>query len=126
MRINVDLKRSYGEDLRLWYSVPQEQWQYVSLDFMDPFVIGALLKAMEDRATLRVHGPVSSSLLDNLEEYQIIFSTWFPDKYHPIEILPESEGEAPKGNDNKVILSFSGRRGWRFQRIEPCVEKGAH
>ena len=46
-RINVDFKRSYGEDLRVWYSVPQEQWQYISRDLMDPFVIAALLKAME-------------------------------------------------------------------------------
>ena len=123
MRININLKRSYDEDLNLWYSVPPDQWQYVSYELMDPFVIAALLKAMEDRATLRVHGPVSSSLLDNLEEFQIIFSTWFPDKYQIIDILPDSEREDKKSND-KVILSFSGGVDGAFSALNHVLKKG--
>ena len=123
MRININLKRSYDEDLKLWYSVPPDQWQYVSYERMDPFVIAALLKAMEDRATLRVHGPVSSSLLDNLEEFQIIFSTWFPDKYQIIDILPDSEREDKKSNDN-VILSFSGGVDGAFSALNHVLKKG--
>ncbi|HKI49149.1 MAG TPA: hypothetical protein VKA69_07460 [Desulfobacteria bacterium] len=122
-RINVDLKRSYGEDLKLWYSVPPEQWRYISCDVMDPFVIGALLKAMEDEATLRVHGPVSASLLNNLEEFQMIFSTWFADKYHPIDIVVESEREDEKCND-KVILSFSGGVDGAFSALCHVLRKG--
>jgi hypothetical protein len=90
---------------------------------MDPFVIAALLKAMEDRATLRVHGPVSPSLLDNLEEFQIIFSTWFPDKYHPIDILPDSEEEKRKCN-HKIILSFSGGVDGAFSALNHVLGKG--
>ena len=123
MRININMKRSYDEDLQLWYSVPRDQWQYVSRDLMDPFVIAALLKAMEDKANLRVHGPVSSSLLDNLEEYQVIFSTWFPDKYHPVDIVPDSEKEAEKVN-NKVILSFSGGVDGAFSALNHVLKKG--
>ncbi|MBW1733482.1 MAG: hypothetical protein JRJ71_03665, partial [Deltaproteobacteria bacterium] len=62
-RINVRMARSYSEDLNLWYSIPPLQWEYTSCDLMDPFVLAALLKAMEDSATLKVHGPVSTSLL---------------------------------------------------------------
>jgi hypothetical protein len=123
MRINFNLKRSYDEDLELWYSVPPDQWKYVSCDLMDPFVIAALLKAMEDRATLRVHGPVSTSLLDNLEEFQIIFGTWFPDKYQRIDIVPDSETEENMAN-NKVILSFSGGADGAFSALNHVLKKG--
>ena len=123
MRININLKRSYDEDLKLWYSVPPDQWKYVSCDLMDPFVIAALLKAMEDRATLRVHGPVSTSLLNNLEEFQIIFSTWFPDKYQRIDIVPERETEETMAN-NKVILSFSGGVDGAFSALNHVLKKG--
>jgi len=123
IRININLKRSYDEDLELWYSVPPDQWKYVSRDLMDPFVIAALLKAMEDRATLRVHGPVSTSLLDNLEEFQIIFTTWFPDKYYPIDIVADDEREETKRN-NKVILSFSGGVDGAFSALNHVLKKG--
>ncbi|HIJ41239.1 MAG TPA: hypothetical protein HPP90_09215, partial [Deltaproteobacteria bacterium] len=105
--ITIQLSRPYDEDLQLWYEIPFEQWDFISVDLMDPFVIAALLKSMEDQASLRVHGPVSSSLLDNLEEYQLIFSTWFPDKYRQIEIIAENETEKEKVNEF-LILSFSG------------------
>ena len=123
MRININLKRPYDEDLNLWYSVPPDQWKYISCDLMDPFVIAALLKAMEDRATLRVHGPVSTSLLNNLEEFQTIFGTWFPDKYQPIDIVPESETEENMADD-KVILSFSGGVDGAFSALNHVLKKG--
>jgi hypothetical protein len=123
MRININLKRSYDEDLKLWYSVPPDQWKYVSCDLMDPFVIGALLKAMEDRSTLRVHGPVSTSLLNNLEEFQIIFSTWFPDKYQRIDIVPDCETEEQMAS-HKIILSFSGGVDGAFSALNHVLKKG--
>ena len=123
VRININLRRSYDEDLTLWYSFPPEQWQYISSELMDPFVIGALLKAMEDRATLRVHGPVSTSLLNNLEEFQIIFSTWFPDKYQRIDIVPDSETEENR-TSNQVILSFSGGVDGAFSALNHVLKKG--
>ncbi len=123
-RINIDLIRPYGEDLRLWYSIPHDQYASVSRELMDPFLIGALLKAMEDQATLRVHGPVSTSLLNNLEEFQMIFSTWFPDKYHhPIDIEPDSETEKTRSSE-KVILSFSGGADGAFSALNHVLRKG--
>ncbi len=123
MRINIDFIRPYDEDLKLWYSVPPDQWEYVSRDLMDPFVLAALLKAMEDGATLRVHGPVSTTLLDNLEEFQIIFNTWFPSKYQRIDIVPHSETEENK-IQNKVILSFSGGVDGAFSALNHILRKG--
>ncbi|HIJ35995.1 MAG TPA: hypothetical protein HPP59_01800, partial [Deltaproteobacteria bacterium] len=48
--ITIQLSRPYDEDLQLWYEIPFEQWDFISVDLMDPFVIAALLKAMEDQA----------------------------------------------------------------------------
>lgn len=121
--ITIQLSRPYDEDLQLWYEIPFEQWDFISLELMDAFVIAALLKSMEDQASLRVHGPVSSSLLDNLEEYQLIFSTWFPDKYSQIEIIAESETEKEKPNDD-LILSFSGGVDGAFSALNHILRKG--
>ncbi|MEE9420620.1 MAG: hypothetical protein V3W43_14155 [Desulfatiglandaceae bacterium] len=121
--IHVRLSRSYDEDLKLWYSVPFDQWEYCSYDLMDSFLIAALLKAMEDGATLKVHGPVSSSLLDNLEEFQVIFSLWFPEKYSRIDIKVDSEVEEEKVND-RVILSFSGGVDGAFCALNHVLRRG--
>ena len=122
-KIHVSLARPYSEDLKLWYSIPFDQWEYCSYDLMDSFVLAALLKAMEDNATLRVHGPVSRSLLDNLEEYQLIFSLWFPEKYKQIEIIPDSEVEDKKVND-KIMLSFSGGVDGAFSALNHILRRG--
>ena len=121
--ITVHLSRPYHEDLELWYEIPSDQWNFVSVDLMDSFVIAALLKAMEDQASLKVHGPVSSSLLDNLEEYQFIFSTWFPDKYSRIEITAERETEREKAGDQR-ILSFSGGVDGAFSALNHILKRG--
>lgn len=122
-KIHVRLERPYDQDLRLWYDVPFDQWEYCSLDLMDPFVIAALLKAMEDKATLKVHGPVSASLLNNLEEYQRVFGIWFPEKYTEIEIVPESEMEGTKVTDD-MMLSFSGGVDGSFSALNHILRRG--
>ena len=122
-KIHVRLERPYDADMRLWYAIPSDQWKYCSYDPMDPFVIAALLKAMEDQATLRVHGAVSTSLLDNLEEYQRIFSIWFPEKYSEIEIVPDKEVEEAPVND-QTILSFSGGVDGSFSALNHVLRRG--
>jgi len=122
-KIRVRMARPYDRDLNLWYAVPFDQWEYCSCDLMDAFAIAALLKAMEDKATLKVHGPVSRSLLDNLEEYQLVFSVWFPEKYRQIEIVPEREVEEEKVN-NKVMLSFSGGVDGAFSALNHILRRG--
>lgn len=122
-KIHVRFSRPYNEDLKLWYAIPFDQWDHCAYDLMDSFVIAALLKAMEDEATLRVHGPVSRSLLDNLEEYQLVFSIWFPEKYKRIQIIPDSEVESEKVND-KVMLSFSGGVDGAFSALNHILRRG--
>jgi hypothetical protein len=122
-KIHVWLARPYDQDLNLWYAVPFDQWEYCSYNLMDPFVIAALLKAMEDGATLKVHGPVSRSLLDNLEEYQLVFSLWFAEKYTRIEIEADREVEEERVN-NKMMLSFSGGVDGSFSALNHILRRG--
>ncbi|MEJ2586682.1 MAG: hypothetical protein P8165_03705 [Deltaproteobacteria bacterium] len=122
-RVNVRLSRTYDDSLTLWYAVPYTQWAYCALEPMDSFVVAALLKAMEDQATLRVHGPVSTSLLDNLEEFQLIFSLWFPDKYARIDIVADREVDAQPIN-NRVMLSFSGGVDGAFSALNHILKRG--
>jgi len=121
--LDVRLARNYKEDLLLWYAMPEAQKVHCSWEIMDPFLIAALLKAMEDRAHLRVHGPVSSVLLDNLEEFQRIFSAWFPKAYQMIDILPEAEVKEAQGTDG-VLLSFSGGVDSAFSALNHVLGKG--
>jgi len=122
-KIAIRLDRTYDDPLGLWYTIPSAQWKYCSLEPMDPFVLAALLKAMEDGATLRIHGPVSGSLLDNLEEFQLIFSLWFPTKYSRIHIAAEKEVETQPVND-RVILSFSGGVDGAFCALNHILRRG--
>jgi len=76
-------------------------------DMADPFVIGALFVPVNLRCPMHVHGTVSPSLLENLEEYQKIWSTCLPEKYASIEIAADQEMEATPGSDT-AIACFSG------------------
>ncbi len=122
-KLNIRMARPYDQDLKLWYAVPFDQWEFCSYDLMDAFVLAALLKAMEDQATLKVHGPVSRSLLNNLEEYQLIFSIWFPEKYARIDIEADREVEAQKVSET-VMLSFSGGVDGAFSALNHILRRG--
>ncbi len=63
---------------------------------------------MQTSADLLVRGPVSPSLLRNLEEYQAIWHAWLPDRYQPVEIRAEIEQEASRAPASVAIMAFSG------------------
>jgi hypothetical protein len=76
---------------------------------LDSFVFGVIFLAMQERAALRVRGPISRSAMMNLVEFQAIWSRWKPHDYQPVEIIPDSvvdrfSREAPL----KAIAAFSG------------------
>jgi hypothetical protein len=101
---------------RLWYKVPAE-FSSLLTDSCDPFVVAMILPAMFYAAPLVVHGKVSPSLLQNLEEFQAAWACWRPNFYRKIEITAEVEQEAPKSSSNiamptavreATIAAFSG------------------
>ena len=97
-----------GERTRLWYSLPAEHSSALTRA-CDPFVVGTLFKAMRESTDLIVHGEVSPSLLQNLEEFQAAWASWRPDRYTKIEVVADIEREQPRSsNANTAIAAFSG------------------
>ncbi len=75
----------------------------------EPFVLATLFDAMKSKANINVHGTVSPSLLRNLEEFQAVWVSCFPEVYSQIEIKAEHELESTGGDSsNKAIMAFSG------------------
>ncbi len=93
---------------QLWYRLPAHYSSLITPS-CDPFVVATLLLAMRWSAPIKVHGQVSPSLLQNLEEFQAAWSAWEPDSYHPIEINADMEQEQPPADSlDKAIVAFSG------------------
>jgi hypothetical protein len=71
-------------------------------------VIASIFTAMRLRRPLHVHGPVSHSLLANLEEFQEAWATWMPRQYGIVEIICDSEPEPEIVHPGKAVFAFSG------------------
>lgn len=74
---------------------------------LDGHVLLVLLHAMVQKKTLRVHGPLSRTMVRNLEELQLIWQRWRPDRYHHIDILPDSIIDCARGPE-RALAAFSG------------------
>ncbi len=92
---------------RIWYKLPLE-YRAALTQSCDPFVIAVIFKAMKAKADLHVHGIVSPSLLDNLEEYQIIWNKWMPEEYTPVVIRADEERDLPVPPGSASVMAFSG------------------
>jgi hypothetical protein len=60
------------------YSGDVDRPAVVNLDFA---VVAAIFYAMKHNRDIHVHGPVSKSLLRNIEEFQAVWSCWCPQNY---------------------------------------------
>ncbi|MUL35822.1 hypothetical protein BWI75_05510 [Gloeocapsopsis sp. AAB1 = 1H9] len=77
---------------------------------MDPFVVAAIYVGMTTGADLRIHGEVSPSLIQNLEEFQTIWKCWRPKIYtNKIQIIADIEREQLIAKDVAGdVMAFSG------------------
>ncbi|MEM7442934.1 MAG: hypothetical protein AAF414_06350 [Pseudomonadota bacterium] len=78
---------------------------------LDPFVIAALFPAMEAGGRMRVHGPVSRSLIRNVLDYQSAWSLAAPNICHPfvLEVDEIDDRPCPEAAPYpKTILAFTG------------------
>jgi hypothetical protein len=96
-----------GDSGRLWYRVSGDLLP-PPLQLLDSVVPAFLFKAMRERRPLRVHGPLSTRLLANLEEFQAAWSCWRPGLYRPVDILPDSEAQPQPNLDDSAVVAFSG------------------
>lgn len=92
----------------LWYELEPRHADRVP-DVADPLVLGLLFPAMEARRPLHVHGPVSRTLLRNLDEFQALWSSFLPERYSPVEITADREVDpTPSPGSRPAIAAFSG------------------
>jgi hypothetical protein len=64
--------------------------------------------AMHIGAPLHVEGPVSRSLLERLEDFVAVWSTWRPDLYRRIEVTAAEEVSGATNVPRKAVMAFSG------------------
>lgn len=97
-----------GTKEEIWYKIPKENENEL-MDIADPFVIGSIFFGMALRNDIVVHGDVSYSLLQNLEEFQAIWQSWKPNDYKAVEISAKKEiNKFQEIRNNDAIISFSG------------------
>lgn len=104
---SITVESPTQERHRLWYRLPSEYSAWVTPS-CDPFLVATVLLCMRWSAPVVVHGQVSPSLLQNLEEFQAAWSAWEPNRYHPVEIRADIEQEQPLAELDKAIVAFSG------------------
>ena len=116
----VTLEGSGGQRQCLWYRLPAE-YRAALTRSCDPFVIGALFRAMRSSSDLVVHGEVSPSLLRSVDEFQAAWSSWKPGTYTKIGITADREGEQQIAATSAAVMGFSGGAdssftAWRHRR----------
>jgi len=77
-------------------------------ELADPFVLGLLFPAMHAGLPLRAEGPVSRSLLANLEYLMGIWELWRPGYYRPVELWAAQEVESAAADSDTAVALFSG------------------
>jgi hypothetical protein len=92
---------------RLWYRMSSEYSSLITQS-CDPFVVATIFLAMQQRTDVVVHGEVSPSLLQNLAEFQAVWTCWCPKRYRQVEITADVEREQLNADSNKAIAAFSG------------------
>jgi hypothetical protein len=106
--VSAMIEYDNGKPLQLWFKVPVQHKNELT-KMSDPFVIASIFYGMKNSSTMIVHGQVSPSLLQNLEEFQAIWVNWDPIKYKKIEIKAMTEKEPEDSvESDKAIMAFSG------------------
>src|SRR4029450_6022268 len=59
-------------------------------DNFDGILCAIILHAMAEGRDVNLHGPVTSTILHNLEEFQLAWSRWLPARYRPVAMEADS------------------------------------
>jgi hypothetical protein len=81
-------------------------WRDAVTAHADPFVIGLAFPMMQAGHDVEVLGPVSPSLLANLERFMDVWHLWSPTRYRRVRIWSHEEQEAPP-SDEAFAIPFS-------------------
>jgi hypothetical protein len=79
---------------------PLQSWDFA--------VLAGIFTAMRLGRPLHVQGPVSRTLLRNLEEFQEAWAVWLPDLYQVVEVVADREVELRPATEGAGVFAFSG------------------
>jgi hypothetical protein len=129
VRLSAEVGVPGAQVEELWYEL-DEAHRAAVVDRADPFVVAALVLAMREQRTMRVVGaPVSSSLVRNLEEFQIVWSSWYG--FPIVEIVADEQDDiawsgpaatAFTGGVDSAFSAYWHTRGGR--RLDRPLEAG--
>lgn len=76
----------------------------------EPFVVALLLLAMQRAEDIELSEGISPRLLAGLDQYQTVFSEWYPERFKKIKIIsPDLNTSFFKDSQNKIeACAFSG------------------
>lgn len=94
------------------------------LSVWDFAVIASIFTVMRKGVPLHVLGPVSRSLLRNLEEFQEAWATWMPKHYQVVSITADSEVErTAQSEPTDGVFAFSGGLDATFSLLRHVCEE---
>jgi hypothetical protein len=80
-----------------------------AVDLCDFAAVATIFHAMRERRPLHIDGPVSTTLLRNLEEFQEAWAMWHPSRYAPIAVTAAQECEESAASPRRNgVFAFSG------------------
>jgi hypothetical protein len=98
--------RSAGGSAKIWYEISGEILP-PPLEVHDFAVVAALLVALSDGRPMHVEGPVTETLLRNLEEFQEAWAMWRP-RYRPVRITADQTLQTQPSPHRKGVVAVSG------------------
>jgi hypothetical protein len=107
IEVSAVLEGTRGGSRRIFFRLPAEERPNLTRS-ADPFLIATTFHVMRAHADLEVHGTVSPSLLAGLEEFQLAWSRWRPDRYRPVSFKAEIEREQEREASGRTVMTFSG------------------
>jgi hypothetical protein len=106
VKLSALIESTCGDGSELWYEFSGLSAADCS-GSADGFLTALLLPAMTNGESIRVLGSVSPRLLRGLEEYQRVFSGWFPERFRPVSISADGFHSEP-GLPRAAGAAFSG------------------
>jgi len=126
LRLSAVLEIDRQEPFTIWFEIPEEFAAFTTKS-LEPFLVGAVFKAMGRGGDLHVHGNVSQSLLRNLAEFQSAWHEWLPERYSTVRLSADNTQEAIRETSNGLsIAAFTGGVDSCYTIFRHCrTEQGA-
>ena len=104
--VQVEMHATKSTSVRtLWFQFPEDSHPNQEID---PFAVALLLVAMQENEPLELKGTLSQKLFTGLNAYQRIFHSWFPGRFHMIELRPSGLRNDLPNRQAGQATAFSG------------------